>query len=310
MWVDDGSDQADVKYINGDGTVPLESALALNNPIITYYATGTSHALLPSFNGVKELVNSILDATSSVQFDFNSHSNISTSNNICGFSGYTISLHSPITLNAYDEQGRHVGRNAKGGIEINIPGAAYDEIGTNKYIFLPKGQNYRITGQATGVGHFNARVRTIDNGKITKYSYYDRIPIVSTSTSMELNFANKEPSDEIRIDQLGKKEYKDKFKPNSILKGRQLLIKPNIKTDIIISKKESDAEPTVITLKPTSVNGLSVLRTEYSLDDGKTWTTYTRGITLGQSRGYNIKYRSLDVAGNIERMEEKLIEIK
>jgi len=50
-----------------------------------------------------------------------------------------------------------VGPDAQGNIEINIPGAAHDIIGDNKFAFVPKGHNYKIVGIATGLGHFNAR---------------------------------------------------------------------------------------------------------------------------------------------------------
>jgi hypothetical protein len=304
---EDGSDQYEIKYINGDQTVPLQSALALNNSTNTYYVDGYKHTDIPGYDGTEQLVLAMLNATSSVQFNTNNYSHISTDNSICSFSGTTASVHCPVSLNAYDEKGNHVGLDAKGNVEINIPGATYDQIGTNKFIFLPSGRNYRITGQATDVGHFNARVKTIVNGEVVKSDYYDQVPIVSTSTSIELDFVNKAPSDEIKIGQTGSKAFTTKVKPNSILKGKQLLIKTPPQTSIMT---KSNSGPTSLSLSSPANNGLNILKTEYSLDNGKTWSTYDKPILLDKSQKYDIQYRSIDTAGNVERTKEKSVEVK
>jgi hypothetical protein len=304
---EDGSDQYDIKYINGDKTVPLESALALNNSVNTYYVNNYDHSGIPGYDGTEQLVLAMLNATSSVQFNASSYSHVSTSNSICGFSGSTVSVHCPVALNAYDEKGNHVGLDAKGNIEINIPGATYDQIGTNKFIFLPQGHNYRITGQATDVGHFNARVKTIVNGEVVKSDYYDQVPIVSASTSIELDFVNQAPSDEIKIDQTGNKTFKTKVKPNSILKGKQLLIKTQPQTSLVTQSSHSQ---TSLFLSSSANNGLNILKTEYSLDSGKTWNLYQKELILNKPGQYTIQYRSVDVAGNVEKTKEKVIEVK
>jgi hypothetical protein len=142
---------------------------------------------------------------------------------------------------------------------------------------------------------------------VVKSDYYDQVPIVSTSTSIELDFVNKAPSDEIKIGQTGSKAFTTKVKPNSILKGKQLLIKTPPQTSIMT---KSNSGPTSLSLSSPANNGLNILKTEYSLDNGKTWSTYDKPILLDKSQKYDIQYRSIDTAGNVERTKEKSVEVK
>jgi hypothetical protein len=56
-----------------------------------------------------------------------------------------------------------------------------------------------------------------------------------------------------------------------------------------------------VTIDFSATDDLSgVARTEYSLDDGTTWTAAGTSITLRASAEYNILYRSIDLDGNVE----------
>ena len=155
-----------LKYINGDGTVPLKSAEYLNNTVKTYYTTGATHPYLPSFNGVKQLVNLILNNKEN-EFDYSQYVNIKQDNSNCSLNGWQISYHSPIDLHIYDENNNRR-PTADGDIEIGIDGVSYDIIDGNKFSFLPKGHTYRIVGQATGAGHL------MRNSRYRKWKYNKR----------------------------------------------------------------------------------------------------------------------------------------
>ncbi|MFS0636815.1 hypothetical protein AB1K84_13000 [Mesobacillus foraminis] len=47
-----------------------------------------------------------------------------------------------------------------------------------------------------------------------------------------------------------------------------------------------------------------VAKTEYSLDGGETWKNYTEPITVNQDGKYDVSYRSVDNAGNIEETQK------
>jgi hypothetical protein len=145
------------------------------------------------------------------------------------------------------------------------------------------------------------------NEGVVKSDYYDQVPIVSTSNSIELDFVNKSPSDEIKIDQTGSKVFKTKVKPNSILRGKQLLIKTPPQTSITT---KSNSVQTSLALSLSANNGLNILKTEYSLDNGKTWNLYQKELILDKPGQYTIQYRSVDAAGNVEAINSKTINVK
>ncbi|MFA5184314.1 MAG: hypothetical protein WC456_02190 [Patescibacteria group bacterium] len=289
-------------YVNGDGTVPLKSAQALNNSLGTYYTTSTTHAFLPSFDDNKWLIYDILNSTSSpFVFNYTQYPEMTIDSGDCTpLDGWEVSYHSPIALHIYDDQGRHIGPDAKGNIEINIPGAAYDIIGDNKFAFVPKGRNYKIIGQATGLGHFNARIQDIQAGKTISTAYYNEVPIKSLKTNIEIDFVNKQPNYEMKIDQKGDRVFRDKVRPSAILNTKESEDRIKPETKAIINDQ---------TIKLVSTDDNSkILKTEYSLDAGKTWNLYTKPIDISGIKGEStIQYKSTDRAGNEEIVNKQNI---
>jgi hypothetical protein len=56
-----------------------------------------------------------------------------------------------------------------------------------------------------------------------------------------------------------------------------------------------------VTVSLTATDDASgVAKTEYSLDGGTTWLTYTAPVTFSQDAKYTVSYRSTDNAGNVE----------
>ena len=170
-----------IGYINGDGTVPFESAN--NFPATkTYYVKDAKHALMPSTSGVRELVAEILSATSTADFNISPYSNISISSGNCAFpDGRVISLHSPIELHIYDSSGNHVGPDGNGDIENEISGVTYEVIDDNKFAFLPDGINYTVKGSATGVGTFDVRIQEIVDEKVATTTLWTDVALASTT---------------------------------------------------------------------------------------------------------------------------------
>jgi hypothetical protein len=194
---------------------------------------------------------------------------------------------------------RHIGPDAKGNIEINIHGAAYDIIGDNKFAFIPKGHNYKIVGIATGLGHFNARIQDIQKGQTVSTAYYNDVPLTSTSTNIEIDFTNNKPNYAMKIDQTGAKVFKEKIQPSAML---------NTKESADRVKPETKAEIVGQTIKLTANDdNAKVLKTEYSLDQGETWNIYNKAIGIDQINSSAIQYRSTDRAGNVETIKERYI---
>jgi predicted alpha-1,2-mannosidase len=60
--------------------------------------------------------------------------------------------------------------------------------------------------------------------------------------------------------------------------------------------------PVTVILEATD-NGSGVAATEYSLDGGATWQSYTGAVTVNQDGKYTVSYRSIDEAGNSEAVK-------
>ncbi|MFA5359716.1 MAG: alpha/beta hydrolase [Patescibacteria group bacterium] len=299
-----------IDYISGDGTVPLKSAEGI--PVDEkYYYDGAEHMSLLGANGVAPLVDSILDGGES-QFNLSSYP-MSTHSDICQIRGQLFSFHSPITLNAYDENGNHAGPDANGDIENQIPGAKYDIIEDNKFVFLPAGHIYKVTGQATGLGTFNSRVETINDGTVTQTAYYNQIPLTTLNANVEMTVMDNQTDYTMKIDQDGDQVFETAAQPSSMLNEQESAdtIKPETAINILGTQVNDNwyISPVNISLTANDdKNGSGVLKTEYSLDDGQTWQIYTDAINVDKQGANKILFKSTDRAGNIE--EEKTMEFK
>lgn len=303
----------DLRYISGDGTVPLRSAQALINPVQTYYVTGAEHSKLPSFNGVRQLVTAMVTDQLNT-FNISQYNNLKSDQSICTLDGWKVSFHSPITLNIYDENNNHLGPNENGDIEMNIAGASYDIIDDNKFAFLPKGHTYRIVGQATDSGTFNARVQNIQNNETTQTQYFNSVPLNSTATNVEYNLDDQTENVAMNVDEDGDQVFEQTIAPSAVLNQveSQDVTKPQTSAVVDGTLGQNNWYVSTTTLTLTGQDeaiGSGILKTEYSSDNGATWQIYTEPVVLSDDGVYNIRYKSTDKAGNIEIEKEIAINI-
>lgn len=172
-----GVPKLDADVINGDDTVPLLSA-TLGTLSHVYY-TNQTHMDLPSGAALQMAYNLLngefVDIPGIKPIPF-------------AFDGKIISVHSPVTLNAYDDQGRHTGPKEDGTFEEAIPGSSFDQIGESKFIYLPNGGQYNIKTKATVEGRFDLKIKTYAESALTKEQLYLAIPQTEeTTTSMTLD---------------------------------------------------------------------------------------------------------------------------
>jgi len=299
-----------LKYINGDSTVPGRSAEALSADK-TYYANGVEHATMPSANGVRQLVSSILKG-SEASFDFNQFSNVRQDKNNCALKGTQVSFHSPVELHIYDSQNRHTGPTPSGDIENQIPGVKYDLVENNKFAFLPDNGAYTIIAKATDTGSFNARIQRVENDQLVQTSYYNEIPLSALQTNAQFNVIPGQTDFSILLDQNGDGIFESQIRPSATLNGAQSqdLVKPETQISVSGASGEngwhiSDVQ---ITLTATDDNS-GVLKTEYSLNNGQTWNIYTSPFTISQEGTPTVLYKSIDKAGNIEVEKSQQIKI-
>lgn len=301
-----------VKYINGDGTVPMKSAEHMLSSE-KYYSAKREHPYLPSANGIKQLIFAILSNNEN-NFDFSKYNNLSEFDSICALSGTQISFHSPIGLHIYDENNNHLGPDENGNIEFGIAGAQYDIIENNKFAFLPFGHNYTITGKASDTGSFNARIQKIENSQYVQTFYFNEIPLNSTSTVAKIEINDEHKNYVLLIDQDNDNVFESSTTPSSVLNQEQAedTIKPITQINLSgnLNNDNYYASDVFVELIATdNENGSGILKTEYSVNNGQTWQNYAEQVVLNQNKEYNILYKSTDKAGNIEECKEKKIKI-
>jgi hypothetical protein len=306
----DEDPQYDIAYISGDGTVPQRSAEGMPS-LKQYYVSKVDHGTMPSTNGIKELVNSILLGVEN-NFNYASSTNVSTTTDDCKLpNGTFLSFHSPVALHIYDSFGNHAGPNTDGDLEENIPDIAYDIIDGNKFAYLPDGHNYRIELKATESGSFSSHIKKIENGNIVSTSYFNDIPLAGTSTTAEIDMASSTP--EIILDITGDGTVKEVFQPSSLLIGDSLtdgdapiteikIISPAISPDGWYS---GDVKINFVATDTDS----GVLKTEYSINGGD-YLEATSTILISLRGEIKVSYRSVDKAGNIENQKEVILKIK
>jgi hypothetical protein len=300
-----------LKYINGDATVPLRSAEAIDSSKI--YIKGSEHANIPSAEGAKQLVASILKGEQA-SFDFSNYQNLSLDRNICSFSGTQVSFHSPIELHIYDENNNHLGPEEGGDIELGIDGASYDEIEGNKFAFLPAGRNYRVVGEATDAGIFNARVETVLNGEYKETAYYNEAPLQNASSSIQFNISDGQNNYLMSIDNEGDGNFDQEILPSSILNEEEAgdLIKPETNINISTSTGLNGwhiSDANIELVAHDNEGGSGILKIEYSLNNGATWLNYAKPFSVSQEGEIKILYSSTDRAGNREEPKEIFIKI-
>ena len=298
----DTDEHYDIAYISGDGTVPVRSAEGISS-LEKYYASKADHGTMPSTDGIKELVDSLLAGTQN-NFDFVANPNISTTNAGCKLpNGTFLGFHSPVDLNIYDSAGNHTGPNANGDIEENIPNIAYDIIDGNKFAYLPDGGNYRIELQATGAGSFSSHIKKIEDGNVMSTSYFSDIPLAGLDTKAEVDINT--PNPKITLDITGDGSNIETVNPSAVLAGDSLAdtVVPETMVKIIspaTTTADGSYESDVSLGFEATDTDSGILKTEYSLDNGGSYVEATGTVIISSLGTSTIYYRSIDKAGNIE----------
>ncbi len=302
-------DEFTVKIGNGDGTVPLNSSRAVSsNGVVQVNIPGLVHGTMPSNSKVIHFVTTTFADVSVPQQP--PIANLVA----CGINGKLLSVHSPVTINVTDSLGQHVGVDLNGDIELGIPGSLYEELGENKFIFIPEPEEptsttYTLTLDGTATGTFNFRVTDIVEDTTEQTHLFLDVPVNAQSLgTMSVGFANTASSTTpsspplLLYDETGT--------------GQIQSLPPDATTD---EEDETDLTPptttvsffgslgdngwyrstTTVTLASTDEES-GVLRTMYSLDQGITWQRYTEPLLFSTDGRFTLHSFSIDEIGNRE----------
>jgi pimeloyl-ACP methyl ester carboxylesterase len=211
----------DIVRGNGDGSVPVDSAMNLANGYQNYFSlyseNGADHVGLVRDSRPIALIRAIIrNATATLSL---APLGISTSSEDClqgrsqHHNGTTVEVtaRGPVALNVYDEGDRHTGPNADGGIDLQVPGSSYQAIGPNSFILLPASSTYRVVAQGTSASASSTAsssatfgIRRYDDASdLINSATYVEIPIYSASATVTFTVTSSTPAPPISLDTMG-----------------------------------------------------------------------------------------------------------
>lgn len=176
-----------VEYGSGDGTVPNIAHLVFSPNV--YFVPYATHASLPSIPNIRNLISQLL--LEGKASDDNLDPGITKSVSACDINGQLLNWRSPVKVDVYDSENNHLGFNEQEIIELNIPGATYEIVDGEIYIFLPDNVDgeYKIQAVGTAAGEFDLIISDINNGEIGDSIFYDNVQIaLDTAIKLEVNF--------------------------------------------------------------------------------------------------------------------------
>ncbi|OGG78280.1 hypothetical protein A3A36_02935 [Candidatus Kaiserbacteria bacterium RIFCSPLOWO2_01_FULL_52_12b] len=184
--------------VDGDGTVVVPSALwtSMATGVANYWmnlrgynsdrpvSSGFGYATFDHSRILETdpVLNFISDQIASTTKPLSDYGYLSTQAPAASDLRLRYSLHSPLTLNLYDDQGRHTGvSTTTGQVEEQIPDTYYTEIGDVKYIFSGASTPAHIVlgGYASGTFTFDANQYTGDT--LTASATFKDIPTATTT---------------------------------------------------------------------------------------------------------------------------------
>lgn len=120
--------------------------------------------------------------------------------------------------------------------------------------------------------------------------------------ALKVNFKGELKDMQIMVDQNSDGEADDELRPDTIINSEQLKDKIAPLTFIEVNSNFitlylTDTVEVSFTSRDT---GSGILRTEYSIDGGKTWLYYKEPVEVITKEVSKLYYRSVDYAGNVE----------
>ncbi|MDB5255284.1 MAG: hypothetical protein JWL92_660 [Candidatus Nomurabacteria bacterium] len=276
------------RYGAGDGVVPVRSAVAVDGAH-NYYVTTGSHGTMPSLAAIQDAILAIAGGRSV--------SGLSDSASSCNVPGTIVEVHSPVSLDIYDQQGNHTGLTNEGEIEYGIPNVQYDVINDEKSAFLPVGINYTVVNHAEAAGTYDMYVTHLNQEDTVDHQlYYHAVPLVnekSTST-FAINTNNINPV--ISIDDNGDTVADRTVNSSSSLDASKV-------QDSIAPITNASVDDSLVALIATDDNA-GVLNTKYSTDN-VVWNLYTKPFKA--LVGTTVYFVSIDNAGNTEDIKQVVV---
>jgi pimeloyl-ACP methyl ester carboxylesterase len=184
--------------IDGDGTVVVPSALWVNEATgakdywVNLEKYNVDHKFTTLFGHIPfshanileiaELRNLVRDLIADVVKPVVDYDYLSTESPSSTLSRLRYALHSPLTLNLYDNLGHHTGiSTTTGEIDEDIPGSYYTEFGDIKYIFADGTAPAHIFMDGYGDGAFTFNVDQFEGNSLIASTTFKDVPTTSNT---------------------------------------------------------------------------------------------------------------------------------
>ena len=269
-------------FEDGDETVPLKSALAV--PGVVSEELTFEHGKLPN------------EAQSAVIKELTGKDGIRVNRKPFPISAFFIRIFSPISVEVADPQGRTTGVDAATGNELNdIPGAFYTGADNGEQFLVipdPEEGDYQINVKGTGAGEYAIQASLFGEGleqtsevkgNVERGTILGYTASVLSDVTAELEIEPQDstaPSTTAQV--IGTKGKNEWF----------------VSDEVRVSLSAED-----------NIGGVGAFKTEYSLDNGTTWSDYQSELIFTDGGTSSLLYRSTDFVGNKEAVQALEIKI-
>ena len=207
-------DEKPIFTSDGDKTVVEPSALYMDGEKVwvnlknynTPFRVGRQHKDILEVPQLENLFSSLIE-NQTPTYD----SVLTTTKPVDDTNRLRISIHSPVTLDAYDASGKHTGKVCSDTSDFcyaqeDIPNSSYLEFGEGKYLNLPQDSLHNIALQGTDIGTFTFDMQTVTpSGQTSTASFVD-IP-VTTQTQAEITLNQGVPQLALDVTGDGKTDF-------------------------------------------------------------------------------------------------------
>ena len=211
---------------------------------------------------------------------------------------------SPVEIHVYDQQGRHVGPNAHGGIDTEIPGSAYwtpivagDPNPDARRVSIPSGDlshDYQIELAGTGDGIFSFYLEVPDRS--TGALYHADYLSVTVAISDELTLAlGRGTGFVLAADRDGDGIFEGQVAPSSV-SSREIDVPVNLMLAGTAGENGWYKSDMTAMLQESARPGLPLVDSmEFDLGSG--WQTWTAPLALTQEGTHTLHYRGTFTGG-------------
>lgn len=307
---------------DGDGTVPIESALDINVKK-KYAALYAKHLNLPSNRGVRLLTRSLLKGyESDYAYDL-FHPVEEYVEGVCGVpicqAGGKISIkiphigiYFPLLINL---ETKEIVTYTGNGIYLGILGSDYRITNDGVEIFVPQGSVYTLEFHGIDQEYLDIKFRLMTEGGVIKTYIYSNLTLNMGGcgeVTFDLTSAMTDPV--LRLDHECDGVFEEvDIKPSDVLNEAESddFTAPTTTAAIdgIPSENNWYTSDVSITLNATdNVDGSGVLTTRYRFQNETTFTNYAEPICITEPGEYTLTYFSID--RNLNKEIEKTLQVK